>query len=182
MAICVRVATAGDYRPCAAIDRGYTTSTVWQMEYRFDGFDANQGTVCFRTVRLPRPLTVVESPPADALIREWLRAAGFFVAADELSDRIVGFLAVEADAERRIARVSDLVVRPEQRGQGIGSRLVGELRRWAREQGFQTLLAETQTRNYPALRFLMKNGFAFCGFHEQAHRGREIVVYFAATV
>lgn len=172
----IRQAASGDYRPCATIDRSFTTSYVWQLEQRFEG---EAGWIAFRPVPLPRSITVSDSTTADQLVTRWLQSSAFLIAED---DGPVGYVALDVDSERRAGHVRDLVIRTDRRRMGVGSRLVGEVRQWARGLGLHLLLAEIPTRNYPALRFLLKNGFAFCGYHEHAYSTRDILVYFALTV
>jgi len=168
-----RQAVSGDYRPCTLIDRSYTTNHVWQVARQFEGEDA---AITFRAVRLPRPVTVKDDEPADQQISRWLRADAFFVVEDEVP---IGYLALDVDADRGAAHVREVVVQPERRRRGVGRLLLGEARQWSRAQGLQILLAETQTRNFPAIRFFLTNGFTFCGYNECAYPTRDIAVYLA---
>jgi len=35
-----------------------------------------------------------------------------------------------------------------------------------------------QSKNYPAIQFLTRHGFRFCGYNEQFYRNRDIGLYF----
>ena len=35
-----------------------------------------------------------------------------------------------------------------------------------------------QSKNYPAIQFLQKHGFKFCGYNERYYRSRDIALYF----
>jgi ribosomal protein S18 acetylase RimI-like enzyme len=50
---------------------------------------------------------------------------------------------------------------------------------WARKQGALTILAETTTKNYPALCFYQKLGFQFCGFNDHYYANQDIALFFA---
>jgi amino-acid N-acetyltransferase len=68
------------------------------------------------------------------------RAERFLVVTD--GDDVVG-CAELAPLSRAVAEVRSLVVDERCRGRGLGSRLVEELQRWARRDGFSTLCAFT---------------------------------------
>jgi amino-acid N-acetyltransferase len=68
------------------------------------------------------------------------RAERFLVVTD--GDEVVG-CAELAPLSRAVAEVRSLVVDERCRGRGLGSRLVEELQRWARLDGFSTLCAFT---------------------------------------
>lgn len=71
----------------------------------------------------------------------------------------------------------DIRVHPAVRGRGIGTRLIQEVVAWARDQGCQRLIAETQNSNVPACRFYARRGFelraidrfAYVGESQTAH-------------
>ncbi len=41
------------------------------------------------------------------------------------------------------------------------------------------MMAAVQSKNYPAINFLQRNGFTFCGYNERYYRNQDIAVYFA---
>jgi GNAT superfamily N-acetyltransferase len=57
-----------------------------------------------------------------------------------------------------LAVLWDIRVRPDRRGQGIGSALFSRAAEWARQQGCTQLKAETQNVNVPACRFYAAQG------------------------
>jgi GNAT superfamily N-acetyltransferase len=57
-----------------------------------------------------------------------------------------------------LAVLWDLRVRPEARGQRIGTRLFNAVEDWARARGCKQLKAETQNNNVPACRFYARMG------------------------
>lgn len=57
-----------------------------------------------------------------------------------------------------LAVLWDLRVRPQERGQGIGSRLFVAAEDWARARGCKQLKIETQNNNLPACRFYARVG------------------------
>jgi amino-acid N-acetyltransferase len=84
-------------------------------------------------------------------------ASRFLVAT--VGDDVVG-CAELAPLSRAVAEVRSLVVDERCRGRGLGSRLVEELQRWARRDGFSTLCAFT---HHPA--HFIRLGFSMVPHH-----------------
>jgi len=79
----------------------------------------------------------------------------------EEDDRAVGFVfCVLGDRGRRTAHVTDIYVRPEARGRGIGRALLAELVEPAREAGLAHVSLEVLMRNTEARRLYERLGFA----------------------
>ncbi len=70
--------------------------------------------------------------------------------------------------------VSDLYVQLEYQGQGIGSSLKDFAIRRARELEARSVVVETQTSNYPAIHFYLKNGFSIVGFNTISYSNEDI--------
>jgi ribosomal protein S18 acetylase RimI-like enzyme len=62
-------------------------------------------------------------------------------------------------SDERASEVSNVYVRPDARGLGLGRALVAELARWSCEQGVRRLVLKTYTPNEGALRFWEAMGF-----------------------
>jgi GNAT superfamily N-acetyltransferase len=80
-------------------------------------------------------------------------------------DRIVGHLVgrLAGPDELRLARfavLESMRVRPEARGRGVGSRLVGEFLAWARRHGAARASVTAFAANGGAQRFYARHGFA----------------------
>jgi len=76
----------------------------------------------------------------------------------EQSDRLLGMglariLVPSSMSDERAAEVSNVYVRPDARGLGVGRALVSALARWSRERGARRLVVKTYTQNEEALRF-----------------------------
>jgi ribosomal protein S18 acetylase RimI-like enzyme len=78
--------------------------------------------------------------------------------------RVVGVAAIEYEKWNRRARLQHLYVDRAARGQGIGQMLVEAAMVAAHALGARGLWVETQTTNYPAIRFYERAGFNWCGF------------------
>ena len=86
-------------------------------------------------------------------------AAAFFAWDDS---KLIG-QAVAAKLEFRLARICDVRVQLSDRKKGVGHALIETLERWAWQQGFSGLFAETQDNNPGACQFFLKCGYRFGG-------------------
>jgi ribosomal protein S18 acetylase RimI-like enzyme len=76
------------------------------------------------------------------------------------------------------AWISDLVVVPRWRRQGVGRALLVAAQRWAAEQGHRRLFLETQSKNYPAIHLALKQGYTFCGYNDHYYSTQDIALFF----
>ena len=60
----------------------------------------------------------------------------------------------------RVALLEDMIVSPDARGSGIGSRLLEHAIRFAREHGCERITLLTDRDNEPAQRFYQRHGFS----------------------
>ncbi|MBI4300013.1 MAG: GNAT family N-acetyltransferase [Chloroflexi bacterium] len=173
MAVIVRPATLSDMGEVLAIDASYTTRYVWQMEQRRE---LDEIVTRFREVRLPRELRVEVSPEWVAQADRWQERDVTLVAEDE--GRVVGSLSIAIDNERPVGKLIQVAVVSERRRRGIGATLLGHGRQWAAQRELAALEADVPTKNQPAIRLLLKGGFALCGYNDRYYAGREIALLF----
>lgn len=173
----VRLATLTDLNDCLAMDHGCFTDHVRQMQVQET---ESEFTVSFPMVRLPRRMQVRYPRDVEQLIDDWQQGEGFLVA--EVDGAIRGYVDVLVRPWEHAAWVANAAVAPNYRRQGIGTALMRHAESWAREQGLETLLAETTTKNYPALCFYQKLGFKLCGFHDQYYANQDIALFFGKPV
>jgi ribosomal protein S18 acetylase RimI-like enzyme len=181
----IRPAELEDLEACLSLDHSFLTERVWQMDVQ----EATSGaTINFRTVRLPRPVHVKYPREREALLADWHRRDCFLVATVDESEPehpgrpIVGYLTMGASEWHRTGWVADLVVAPEHRRQGIASQLLHAGRGWALEAGMSRLVVETQTKNYPAMCFLERHGFSFCGYNDRYYANQDIALFFSVDL
>ncbi|CAM5209048.1 Acetyltransferase (GNAT) family protein OS=Ureibacillus acetophenoni OX=614649 GN=SAMN05877842_11531 PE=4 SV=1 [Ureibacillus acetophenoni] len=70
--------------------------------------------------------------------------------------------------------VHDLYVRPEFKKMGVGSSLIELAKKRAVELGVRLLTLETQTSNYPAIQFYLKNGFEIIGWNTMSYTNEDV--------
>jgi ribosomal protein S18 acetylase RimI-like enzyme len=178
----VRPAELEDVRTCLDLDNSYLTEHVWQMEVQEK---KGMVAVTFRTMRLPRPVHVQYPRGREALLTDWHHRDCFLVASAQSSAQghepppIWGYLTMAAHDWHQTGWVADLVVAPEQRRRGIAAQLLQAGKEWAHRAGLRRLVIEAQTKNYPALRFLERHGFSFCGYNDRYYANQDIALFFA---
>lgn len=70
--------------------------------------------------------------------------------------------------------IHDLHVRPQFQKHGIGRRLIETAKQRAVELGVRAIVLETQTSNYPAIQFYLKNGFEIVGFNTISYSNDDV--------
>lgn len=169
----IRPAASSDLPRLMAMDHSCFSDYVWQLELRRE---AGQITSSFREVRLPRSVVVAYPRDPMSLAEEWARRDGLLVALD--ADLPVGYIAVVEERAAAAARVTDIVVEPERRRQGIGSGLLSAAQTWALERGIHRLLLEMQSKNQPYIRLAQKFGYEFCGYNDQYYPTQDVALFF----
>lgn len=162
-----------DLAACLALDGSYETDYVWQVTQQ-----AGNGQVItrFRTVRLPRTMRVPYPSWGETLLAHRERGDLVLVAVE--AGQVRGYIDQEAQPDQGIAWLHHLVVAPESRRQGIGTALLLRGLQHARQQALSHVMTVVQSKNYPAICFLERNGFAFCGYNERFYRNLDIGLYF----
>lgn len=176
--VMIRDGIETDIELCLALDTRYETDSAWQMTFLQQG---NGWEITFRTERLPR---TIETPYAVTRQRleEALEQHNLFVALNKETLAPCGYATTRYDALNQAGVLRDVVVAYPFRRHGIGTRLLTVARRWAQEKQARFFLAETQTRNVPAIQFCQRQGLAFCGFNDKLFENHEIAVYFGQAL
>jgi GNAT superfamily N-acetyltransferase len=202
----LRAAELIDLGACLALDADSQTDHVWQMDER----ESNGGRVVrFQAIRLPRVMHVSYPRDRDDLLAAWQGGATVLVTAErpvvERSDltlseglpgagapdteqsgaappRILAYCQLDACAWQGSGWISHMIVDRPHRRRGIATAMLKACRLWARKEGLQRLMVSVQTKNYPAICFCEKNGFAFCGYNDRYYENRDIALFFTLWV
>ncbi len=172
----VRPATLDDLEACLALDHSYLTEHVWQMDVQEEN---GQVAVSFRTMRLPRSVHVQYPRDRETLLADWHHRDCFLIATDQ---EITGYLTMAVREWHKTGWVADLVVAPEYRRRGIAAQLLQASRAWAHRAGLRRLIVETQTKNYPAICLLERQGFSFCGYNDRYYVNQDIAIFFVLNL
>ena len=173
----VRPAAEPDIANLVNLDHSYTSDQMRQMEMQPEGHALG---ALFRQERLPRAVRVDYPRPVQALKQDWQSRSSVLVAA--LAGEPVGYASLALDRMASTAWMTDLVVAPRLRRQGIGSALVLAGLDWAAHHHRNRLVLEMQPRNFPAVNFAQVLGFAFAGYLEAYYPNQDIALLFAKWV
>jgi len=174
----IRLAELADLNLCCELDGSYSTNYVWQMQPHENERSIE---VSFDTVRLPRPMKVAYPRNADELLPNWRQGECFLVGADA-SGQPIAFLDMTAQAWHGVGWIRNLIVHRDYRRQGVASGLLRAARHWALDNELSKLTLETQTKNYPAIRFAQKHRFTFCGYNDRYYSNGDIAVFFSLNL
>jgi GNAT superfamily N-acetyltransferase len=173
----VRSAVSTDLPVITALDHGYSTDYVWQMDAREEGGEVR---ISFRNVRLPRSVRVAFPRDPHNLIEAWNRRVCFLVA--EEAGHIKGYLNLTLAAAPGAGWLADLCVERRLRRTGVGSVLLAASLQWARANRLQRVVIETQSKNYPAICFAHKHGFVYCGYNDRYYPNQDVALFFGMNL
>jgi len=151
----------------------------------------NEFHISLRPSRLPRPLAVPAPLDEQQLLAQW-KKTDFLLLAETLPEtmlnelgqescipsEILGYIGLTLDAPRHLAWVSSMAVQLNHRRQGVGKALLAEALQWSDRNRLRSVMVELQTKNYPAIQFIQKNSFFFCGYNSTYYPTREIALFF----
>ncbi len=173
----VRPGTDPDFEACLSLDHSSSSDYVWQVEMQeIQGYM----TYGFRTVRLPRSITVPFPQDAGVLASVWPSRECFLVA--EWEGRIFGYLTIQADRALGIGWVRELVVDRPVRRRRVGSALIQEALKWVHSAGLRRVTVEVQTKNHGGILFCQRHGFVLCGFNDRYFPNHDIALFFTQGV
>jgi GNAT superfamily N-acetyltransferase len=192
----LRSANLTDIEACLALDADSQTNHVWQMDER----EENGGRVVrFQTIRLPRVMRVSYPRQRDDLLAMWEAGSTVLVTVNGRADergaeppgaespdvdppRVLAYCQLDSCAWQGAGWVSHMIVDRPYRRRGIATAMLQASVLWARKEGLQRLLVSVQTKNFPAICFCEKNGFAFCGFNDRYYGNRDIALFFTLKI
>lgn len=173
-AIDVRPVIQSDIASLMGLDHAATTDYVWQLEIQRDPRGAQIATT-FREVRLPRPVNLAYPNDPFSLADDWADNALMLAALS--GDNPVGYLVV-VEPRPAVAWITDVVVSPRLRRQGIASSMLLAAQKWAQERNTRRLFLEMQSKNHPAIRMAQKHGYEFCGYNDHYYSTQDIALFF----
>lgn len=106
------------------------------------------------------------------LFDEYREGSEVYIA--EVNGVEAGIMVIQEMSWNNTFTITDLYVQSEYKGQGIGRRLIDLAINRAKEQGARSVVVETQTSNYPAIQFYLKNDFTIAGFNKISYSNGDI--------
>jgi ribosomal protein S18 acetylase RimI-like enzyme len=173
----IRPAVVTDIPVLMAIDHSCQTDYVWQMDVQRD--EGQVGAI-FREIRLPRSVSVPYPRAVSALPDSWNRRAGMLAAM--IGDQVVGYIRMSDLILPRTAWMTDIVVSPRFRHQGIGTALILAAQSWAVDRKDNRALMEMPSKNNPAICLARKLGYEFCGYNDLYYETQDIALFFGRSI
>jgi len=170
----IRHANPADIPGLIEIDHGFKSNYVWQMDLIPDD---GQLAVHFREIRLPRPVRVEYPRMYRRLAEDWNHRSAVLVGTIE--GQPAGYISLSEELSPTTAWVTDLVVAPDARRQGIATALVLAGQEWAGQRRDRRMILEMQSKNIPAIRLAQKLGYEFCGYNDHYYSNQDIALFFA---
>jgi ribosomal protein S18 acetylase RimI-like enzyme len=173
----VRPLEIDDLPICSQLDASYKTDYVWQMQFQ-EQEQAVQSA--FTQVRLPRTMIVDGLYKPHHLLAILQQADHAFVAGYD--EDIVGCLSGDVEVWQGVFTITTLIVHPQVRRMGIGKLLFERAKDIARQNECKRLLMTVQTKNHPAIEFMRKQGFVFCGYNDKYYLNGDIALIFSLNL
>jgi GNAT superfamily N-acetyltransferase len=171
----IRTIEPGDLPQLMALDHSSTSEAVWQLELQRDARESRI-VASFREVRLPRPVALAYPIDPYSLADEWVNKAMMFTAVAGKDP--VGYVAL-TERSGAVSWVTDLVVAPRWRRQGVATALLGSAHEWGQSRNHCRIFLEMQSKNQPAIKLAQKLGYEFCGYNDHYYLTQDIALFFA---
>jgi len=173
----IRTALATDLNALMAFDHSNQSDYVWQMDIQRE---EGQVETKFREIRLPRAVTVAYPRSVSMLSETWNRRSGMLVAL--VHDQLVAYARMNDAIVQNTAWMTDLVISPRYRRQGIATLLVQAVQNWALVRKNRRMLLEMSSKNSPAIRLAQKLGYEFCGYNDAYYELQDIALFFGRLI
>lgn len=173
----VRTAVLEDIPLLMELDHSYHTDFVWQMDLIGD---ERYVSVNFQENRLPRSVKVEYPRNPRALMKEWFHRDSLLVAL--ILKKPVAYISMDQSLTSPSCWITDLVVSPSQRRNGIGTALTVAMEDLATAQGMKRISVDLQTKNTPAMRFFQKMGYKFSGYNDHYYANQDIALFFSHSI
>src|SRR5512141_1228320 len=173
----IRPAVATDIPILMAIDHSSQTEYVWQMDVLHE--DGQAGAI-FREIRIPRSVSVPYPRSVTTLFENWNRRSRLL--SDIIDDEIIGYIRMNDMVIPKTAWLSDMVVSPPYRRQGVGMSLVLAAQSWGADRKDKRALLEMSSKNHPAIAMARKLGYEFCGYNDNYYDTKDIALFFSYTL
>ena len=174
----IRPVVTADLPQLMGLDHSATSEHVWQLELHA-GARGSQVVATFREVRLPRPVALTYPNNPALLADQWMQKAMIFAAVS--GNDSIGYLAL-TERPASLAWITDLVVAPRWRRQGVAAALLDSAREWGQGQGHRRMFLEMQSKNQPAIKLAQKHGYEFCGYNDHYYLTQDIALFFGRTL
>jgi ribosomal protein S18 acetylase RimI-like enzyme len=173
----IRRAVASDVPVVMAIDHACQTDYVWQMDVHQD--EGQLGAI-FREIRLPHAVSVPYPRSLTTLPDMWNRRSGMLSAV--IDDQVIGYIRMSDLIVPHLAWLTDVVVSPRFRRQGVAMALILAAQSWAVDRKNTRALLEMPSKNTPMVNLTRKLGYEFCGYNDLYYETQDIALFFGRSI
>ncbi|HZS48976.1 MAG TPA: GNAT family N-acetyltransferase [Blastocatellia bacterium] len=158
------------------LDTSFSTDRIFRLNHSDQSFSIEELQV---SPRIRKTYSIKEAVDSLPLL-------GWTTVAVE-NNSIAGVIAVKLENWNRRAEIHHLYIAPQARRKGIGRMLIEAALQHARGCQMRSVLVETQTINYGAIKFYERLGFTLCGFDTSLYDpgdvlDGEIALFFERTI
>lgn len=175
--ISIRPAVATDIKHLMALDHACESDYVMQLDFLKD---AEQSSLAFRRMRLPRTVHVYYPRPVLSLADNWSRTTLMLSALIE--GQPIAYLRLTDQLAAEALWITDLVVAREMRRQGIATALILAAQKWGLDRKMSRAFLEMTTKNHAVISLAYKLGFELCGYNDMYYPSRDIALFFGRTL
>jgi GNAT superfamily N-acetyltransferase len=173
----IRRAVASDIPIVMAIDHTCQTDYVWQMDTQRE---EDQLGAIFREIRLPRTVSVPYPRSLATLPDMWNRRSGMLTAM--IGGQVIGYIRMSDLIVPHTAWLTDIVVSPRFRRQGVAMALILAAQSWAVDRKNNRALLEMPSKNNPMVQLARKLGYEFCGYNDLYYETQDIALFFGRSI
>ncbi|HVM72668.1 MAG TPA: GNAT family N-acetyltransferase [Anaerolineales bacterium] len=173
----IRRTVATDIPLLMAIDHTCQTDYVWQMDMQRE---EGQMGAFFREIRLPHPVKVRYPRSLAVLPDVWNRRSSMLTAMT--GGEIVGYIRMSDLILPHTAWITDIVVSPRFRRQGVGMALMLAAQSWAVDRKNTRALVEMPSKNNLMVSLARKLGYEFCGYNDLYYETQDIALFFGRSI
>jgi ribosomal protein S18 acetylase RimI-like enzyme len=96
--------------------------------------------------------------------------------------QVIGYIRMSDLIVPHIAWMTDIVVSPRFRRQGVGMALILAAQSWAVDRKDNRALLEMPSKNNPMVNLARKLGYEFCGYNDLYYETQDIALFFGRSI
>ena len=99
-----------------------------------------------------------------------------------INEEVIGYIRMSDLILPHTAWMTDIVVSPRFRRQGVGMALILAAQSWAVDRKDNRALMEMPSKNKPAISLAQKLGYEFCGYNDMYYETQDIALFFGRSI
>ena len=99
-----------------------------------------------------------------------------------IGEQVVGYIRMSDLIIPHNAWMTDIVVSPRFRRQGVGTALILAVQSWAVDRKDNRALMEMPSKNNPMIGLARKLGYEFCGYNDIYYETQDITLFFGRSI